>query len=147
MLLAALVVGAVFAAARGGETYPAGSPEAVVQEYFQALIDSRPDEAAALFTDELKDNCPPGTVGRNRDVTVTRVILDNVTRTTTSGGAEQAVVRVRVSERWGDPLFSADESTFTEVITLTDEGHGWWISEPPWPYFECWPATTAEVEQ
>lgn len=147
VLLAALVAGAVFAANRGGATYPAGSPEAVVQEYFQALIDDRPDDAAALFADELTGNCPPGMVDRGGYVTVTRVVLDNITRTTTSGGADHAVVRVRVTERWGEPLFTADESTFTEVITLTEEGDGWRISEPPWPYFECWPVPTAEVEQ
>ena len=61
-------------------------------------------------------------------------------------GTERAEVRVRVTERWGGP-FATDESTFTEIIVLTNDSDGWHIAEPPWPYSDCGPWPTVEAER
>ena len=144
--LTALIVAAAVVAGRDAERYPAGSPEAAVQAYVRAVVDDRPDDAVAWFSVDLADRCGFGTVSGFGDVTVTRVVLDRTRLVTGGDGTERAEVRVRVTERWGGP-FATDESTFTEIIVLTNDSDGWHIAEPPWPYSDCGPWPTVEAER
>jgi len=135
-VVVALGVIAVLSERNGVDEYEAGTPEATVQAYFQALIDDRPDDALAQLDSEL------GCDNRFRPtVHVSRVVLDDVTY---SADNTEATVRVQVTEDWGDSIFGPDKATFTETIRLatdTDDGSGdsWVIVQPPWPYFACRP--------
>jgi hypothetical protein len=135
-VVVALGVIAVLNGRNGINEYEAGTPEATVQAYFQALIDDRPDDALTLLDSELgcKDHFRP-------TVRISRVVLEDVSYSTDD---TEATIRVQVTETWGDGLFSPDESTFTETIRLgenPDDGSddNWIITEPPWPYFDCRP--------
>ena len=138
-LLVALIVAAVVASGRTTERYPTGSPEATVQQYFEALIDDRPDDALAFLHDDLRDRCDRDFGPRINDLRVSRVVLDDVELGRNDSEADTARVRVRITQNWGNSIFGPDESTFTETITLTLGDDGWRITRPPWPYFDCPP--------
>jgi len=141
-MLAILVVGAVVAAGRDSTDYADGTPEAVVQDYFQAVIDERPDDAVVLFSDELRERCDDD--AGLRFIRVSRVVLDEVVPTQSDDDLDRVRVRVRITETWGDSLFDEGESSFTEAVSLTMEDGQWRISAAPWPYFGC--RTVPEVE-
>jgi len=131
-IVVALAVVAIVNARQGPEQFEPGTPEATVQEYFQDLIEGQADEALDLIDPDLGcDSRYTPTVG------VSRVVLDRVTYNT---DRTEASARVQVTETWGTGLFGPDEATFVETIHLTADADGdWYISRPPWPYFDCRP--------
>lgn len=138
-LLILLIAAAVLASNQAPERYPVGSPEAVVQDYFEALIDDRPDDALALLDDDLAESCHRDSGPRLNGFTVSRVVLDDVEFDQGDDGVESARVRVRITDSFGNSFFGPDESTFSETVTLTRTSGQWHISTPPWPYFDCGP--------
>lgn len=153
-LLVSLVVAAVVGSGRSTTDYEPGTPEAAVQDYFQALIDNRSADAFEFYSVGLADNCdrPYLDVSSPR---VSRVVLDRVTI-----DGSQATVVVRITQRWDDGPLMNDEDTFTETLSLINEDGRWVFGQVPWPYpcpplpparttTTVPPATTAttEVEQ
>ncbi len=128
MLLVLLVVAAVAGSGRSTADYEPGTPEAAVQDYFQALIDNRSADAYGFYSAELADNCdrPYLDVSSPR---VSRVVLDTVTI-----DGSQATVVVRITQRWDDGPLMNDEDTFTETLSLINEDSRWVFDQVPWPY-------------
>ena len=109
-----------------------GSPEAVVQDYFDALLDRRREAALATFTEELAEDCDAALTEQWEFRRAGRIVLDD---TTTE--ARSASVVVRITEVFDGGLLDSGESTFSETITLTRTDDGWRISSPPWPLYSC----------
>lgn len=123
-LLVALLVGAaVIATARQPETYPPGSPEAVVQGYLQALVDG--DEAAL-------ESYAPGSaecVDERQLDFITRVVLVDVI-----SDDQEASVEVRVTESpTGGPL--DDEDSYSVTLSLLRQDGQWVIDGAEWPVY------------
>jgi hypothetical protein len=128
VLLVLLVVAAVVGSGRSTTDYGPGTPEAAVQDYFQALIDNRPADTFEFYSTELADSCdrPYRDVSSPR---VSRVVLD----TATIDGARATVV-VRITQRWDDGPLMNDEDTFTETLSLVNQDGRWVFDQVPWPY-------------
>ncbi len=128
VLLVLLVVAAVVGSGRSTTDYEAGTPEAAVQAYFQALIDNRSVDAYEFYSAELADNCdrPYLDVYSPR---VSRVVLDTVTI-----DGSRATVLVRITQRWDDGPLMSDEDTFSETLSLINEDGRWVFDQVPWPY-------------
>ncbi len=128
VLLVLLVVAAVAGSGRSTTDYEPGTPEAAVQDYFQALIDNRSADAFEFYSAELADNCdrPYLDVSSPR---VSRVVLDTVTI-----DGSRATVVVRITQRWDDGPLMNDEDTFTETLSLVKQDGRWVFEQVPWPY-------------
>ncbi len=132
LVLVMLIVAAVAASNRAPDTFPADSPEATVQAYFQALIDEDPVAAHAKLSSELQDRCDPPTGADLSNLHLTRVILDQVD---TEG--DISTVRVSVTQDFGGSPFGPDEMTSDEKMHLAKIDGAWRISALPWPFFGC----------
>ena len=134
LLMALLVTAAVLAARRQPEPYPAGSPEATVQAWYQALIDERPLDAHDQLTAELQDRCDPPSAAEVAGQRITRVTLDQ-----TSIDGDRATVRITVTRSLDGGPLGLDESVTDQTVQLTRTAAGepWRIAEQPWPWFAC----------
>lgn len=128
VLLGLLVVAAIVGSGRSTAEYEPGTPEAAVQDYFQALIDDRPADAYEFYSAELADNCDRPSFDAYSP-RVSRVVLGEVT----TDGSESTVV-VRITETWDDGPLMTDEDTFTETLSLVNEDGRWLFDRVPWPY-------------
>lgn len=127
-LIVVLIAALVFIASRGGSSrFDAGSPEATVQSYLQAMVDRDNDRALSYF--EPETNCDSSDLDRQYlSPDLTADLLDS------SITADRAQVKIRI--RYADnDLFggwSEDHS-----IGLTRISGMWKITGVPWPLFEC----------
>jgi len=127
-LIVVLIAALVFIASRGGSSrFDAGSPEATVQSYLQAMVDRDNDRALSYFEPETK--CDASDLDRQYlSPDLTADLLDS------SITADRAQVKIRI--RYADnDLFggwSEDHS-----IGLTRISGMWKITGVPWPLFEC----------
>ncbi len=131
-LVAALLVGSTLVAllAGGEQTFDEGTPERAVQQYLRAAADGDASAALALLTTQAQQRCPDLRNVITRDNLELRATLE---RTELRDGT--AVVRVRLSERYGDPPFGGGESSQTVVFELTQAEGAWRITEPGWPFY------------
>lgn len=129
--VALLGFAALLSARRPTAQYAEGTPEATVQRYVQALTDGRRGDAVELLSDELQQRCDG--VGSWADLPeLSRVVLrERVVQ------GDEAIVRVALTQRWGDGLLDASESTTEETFVLARSAGGWRIVEVPWPFFSC----------
>ncbi|MEZ5411681.1 MAG: hypothetical protein R2761_26845 [Acidimicrobiales bacterium] len=132
VVLVLLVTAALLASRRDSVTYADGSPEAVAQSYFEALIDHDAGGAYELFTPALQSRCPRPPSAEVDYLAITRVVLDEVT---TSGGT--ATVRVSVTQDLDSGPFGSGEVTNTETLRLEKIDGRWLIGDLPWPFFSC----------
>jgi len=127
-LIVVLIAALVFIASRGGSSrFDAGSPEATVQSYLQAMVDRDNDRALSYFEPGTK--CDSSDLDRQYlSPDLTADLLDS------SITADRAQVKIRI--RYADnDLFggwSEDHS-----IGLTRISGMWKITGVPWPLFEC----------
>ncbi|WP_289017175.1 hypothetical protein [uncultured Ornithinimicrobium sp.] len=129
VLLLLAVVAGVVSATRPRTELPAGSPEAVVQDYVTAVYD-RDLGAAAEHLDpdgkcDLKDL---ETAWVERDA---RVVLRDV-----DVDGDRATVRVDLVHTDSTP-FGGSEWSQEEVFRLTASGSGWVLTGSPWPMYAC----------
>ena len=128
-LLAVLVVVAIVLALQPADSLDPGTPEATVQNYLQAVIDSDEAEAAALMTPDLAERCGADLVAlRHAPDSFRAVIVD-----TESLGTD-AIVTVEITEGSGSGLLG-DSWTFDESFVLEPVGTEWLIAESPWPIY------------
>ena len=129
VLLLLAVVAGVVSATRPRTELPAGSPEAVVQDYVTAVY-ARDLDAAAGHLD------PDGDCGVEdlelayveRDA---RVVLRDV-----DVDGDRATVRADMVHTDSAP-FGGSEWIQEEIFRLTDAGDGWVITGAPWPMYAC----------
>lgn len=130
VVVALLVVAALLVSNQDPVSYPEGSPEAVVQDYFQAIVDDDPRRAYERFTPDLQERCQPPNPADISYLDVARVVLDEV-----DIDGDEARVRVSVTETFEGGPFGSDESTTSQAVQLERIDGTWGIAEVPWPFF------------
>jgi hypothetical protein len=135
LLIAMVVIAliAVLAAVLSGrevETLDSGSPEGVVQEYLQAVLDGDEVTAHGFLSAEFAQKCSLDEFGRFGFVEDNvRVVLREV-----SLDGEAARVEVSITESGG-----LGDGGWTDDVTfrLERSGETWVITRAPWPYGDC----------
>ena len=129
VLLAVLVVVAIVLALQPPEQFDAGTPEATVQSYLQAVADSDQTAAARLMTPDLAKRCGADLSQIRRSPESFRaVILD------TEPLGDDLIVNIEITEGSGSGLFG-DSWSFDESLILIQTGDEWLIAEAPWPIY------------
>ena len=127
-LIVVLIAALVFIASRGGSSrFDAGSPEATVQSYLQAMVDRDNDRALSYFEPETK--CDSSDLDRQYlSPDLTADLLDS----SITGDRAQVKIRIRYAD---SDLFGGWSEDHT--IGLTRISGMWKITGVPWPLFEC----------
>ena len=127
-LIVVLIAALVFIASRGGSSrFDAGSPEATVQSYLQAMVDRDNDRALIYFEPETK--CDASDLDRQYlSPDLTADLLDS----SITGDRAQVKIRIRYADNDLFGGWSEDHS-----IGLTRISGMWKITGVPWPLFEC----------
>lgn len=131
-VVALLVAAALVASRRDPVTYADGTPEAAVQDYFDALIAHDPGGAYEQFSPDLQSRCARPTSAETEYLTIARVVLEESTTT-----GDTATVQVGVTQDLDSGPFGSGEVTNTETLRLKDVDRRWLIDDLPWPYFSC----------
>ena len=113
-------------------SYPADSAEHAVQQYIGAVADRDATTAIALLSSEVVARCEslPREAITNRGRSSLRATLLDITP---RDGV--TVVRVRITESYGDAPFGGGESNMEQTFELTRGGAGWRFVEAPWPLY------------
>ena len=127
LVLVALVAG-VISATRDRPELPAGSPEAVVQDYITRVYADDLEGAVALL-----DPAGSCTVDDFQFAFVDRAARVVLRDTRVDG--DRATVRVGMVRPAGGPL--GDEFTQEETFRLSRAGERWVITGDPWPIYGC----------
>ena len=127
-----VVVGVVAAMGSQPRTYAEDSPEYTVQQYVRAVADRDTTKALSYMSADLIARCDslPRDPISNRGSSNIRATLDEVTRRDTT-----AVVRVRITESYGEAPFGGGESNQDVTFELMQASDGWWFTEAPWPLY------------
>lgn len=131
IVVVALIVATLALGGGSVTTYPADTPEGVVQRYLDAVLDGDSDVAAGYLTAEQQDRCQEEEFFRfGRDISA-RVAL-----TDAEIDGDRATVRVRVSEG-SSGLLDSYEYTHDETYRLTRVDGAWLIDQVSWPWIGC----------
>lgn len=129
LVIGVTLIGALLFLASRGETtrFEAGSPEATVQSFLEAMVDRDNDRALSFMEPETK--CDSSDLDRqyiSPDLTV------DLVESSITGDRAQVKIRSRYSS--GDLFggWSEDHS-----IGLTRIDGTWRITGTPWPLYEC----------
>lgn len=128
VLLSALVLGL-----RGPKTFPAGSPEAAVQDYLDAALDADHDAMVATLVADRRAACADKLDDRSSGYgfSGTGFELDDMRISGSSARAELTQRR----DSSGDP-FDSSRNTSDLVIELEQADDGqWYVSDTPWPWW------------
>ncbi|MBW3560883.1 MAG: hypothetical protein KY437_00130 [Actinobacteria bacterium] len=135
-VIAVAVLAVVITTVREPESYPADSPEGVVQRYLQAVADGDLEAAAQLHTEEFRDRCEDHGPGRvpprfedrsfDADLVDTREVDDDTID-----------VSVRITEFSGDPPFGGGGYDHEEIYRVQRVDGSWLIVDSGWPYYGC----------
>ena len=136
---AILVASIVVALLESEETLPAGTPEAAVQLFLEAVDDDNIELAYGFLSADLMVECAVdeffGTAGWPRDrLRGDRITLEGVTTV-----KDTAFVTVRMTNLHGTGPFGTSESSFEQRFSLRQEEGQWRFTEYPWPFFRCGP--------
>ena len=135
LLLGLLMLAAAIAALVEREAeFPAGSAEALVQEYELAIAAGDWADAYALLTDELQQACPleENLPVRDRISSEARITLQG-----TEMVGDTLIVTVRVTESEFEGPFAANQWTHERRYHLVGGDGAWRFSEYPQPFFGC----------
>ena len=121
------IAAGIFAARDTAPKWPAGSPDAVVQTYAQAVIDQ--DYARALAQLDPALGCTPEDFAQAYYPQDTAISLLQ-----THIGPDNATVTVELGS-YGEPFF--DPFIGQEHFELVPADSGWLISGTPWPVYGC----------
>ncbi|MGB5167232.1 MAG: hypothetical protein WBN35_01330 [Acidimicrobiia bacterium] len=129
-----IVVVALVLALQGPDQFDAGTPEAAVQGYFQAVVDRSRVDAERFLMPDLVERCDAG-LSQIRDGadSLRVVILD------TEPDAGRIAVTVEITERSASSVFLGEPYSFRDTLILERAGDVWLIAEVPWPIY-CWEA-------
>lgn len=132
-IAALVVVAAVIVIVSKPASFEAGTPEAVVQEYIEAILDDDPDTAWALLTPRLQARCEIEDIEpRYSRAERSRIILvDSRVRD------ETATVELEFNAAYGDGPFDIYESSYNQRFDLRNVDEAWRISDVPWPFYWC----------
>lgn len=127
LAIVGIVALVTIALARDQTTFDPNTPEGVVQQYLQAIIDERWDDALAVLDPENFSGCRPEDLSSQVwDETFSAVHLNT----------REGPVRTRVEVQ-----FNQGEGPFgswswpTEFVLIERDGR-WYLTDDPWPYFQ-----------
>lgn len=130
--LGVLILVAAVLSARDPASFDSNSPEAVVQEYVNAVFDHDATRAHALLSDDIAAHCPERDLRAAWIPEEARVVLVDTTTTD-----DMARIQVQISESDNGLGLPVAEYTHDVTVVLTQFEEGWRISEPPWPIEYC----------
>lgn len=130
LLLLAVVAG-VISAVRDTPRFPAGSPEATVQSYLEAVFDQDFDKAMTYLAEDTP--CTVNNFPTYYPNDATRVVHRD-SRVDAANG--RVFVHVDVINGDGGP-FGQDGWTDQQTFEVTGSGDTWHISGVPWPLGDC----------
>ena len=136
--VAAIVVASVAVAVLFGDdeqSFPEGTPEAVVQTYLRGVRDRDSAAALASFTEELRGRCEAERL--RQSYRYGREFRATILETHERGDVVE--VDVRIAEPGGGGPFGGDDYRHDHIVVLRRVDGAWRISEPPWPVEFCPP--------
>lgn len=119
----------VLLAIRSPASFEEGSPEALVQDYLQAVLADDEREAAGYFAAESA--CSAEDFSRRQPAKNVRITLVN---SETFGDEAEVTVRLRYDET---NLGAVTYSDWEESFSLVREAGAWRLDGQPWPLFFC----------
>jgi len=122
----AVVVLVLIGLNRSPEQFDPDTPEGAVQSYIAALVDGDYETASSFWAD---DGCHPASIDPTEgapDISATLVSVD--------GDEDGATVVIGITDNATDPLNGIYE--YQEWFTLVNDGDGWKIQQPSWPYHD-----------
>ncbi|HLS44007.1 MAG TPA: hypothetical protein VK045_01100 [Ornithinicoccus sp.] len=127
LLVLLAVVAAIVSAQRSPAAFGAGTPEATVQTYLQAVLDGDAETAAGQLATEV--GCTVEDFRRADQPDPQRVVLGRSV-------VHEATAQVAVELVYGGPLGG---DAWSERITfpLVRSGDAWLIDSVAWPYLGC----------
>lgn len=129
-VVAAVVVVALVLAVRAPNEFDAGTPEAAVSGYFQAVIDRNRAEAERFMTGDLLERCGSETSQVREAPEGLRIVI-----VAAESDGDSMLVTVRINEGSGPGQILGDGHTFEETLVLTEVAGEWLIAEAPWPIY------------
>lgn len=132
-LLALVVLAAAAVALRSPADFETGSPEAVVQEYVNAVLDEDADAAFALLTPAAQRRC-------NVDDLEDRYIRGERSRIVLIDSeidGASATVELEFNAASGDSPFDIYEYSFEQRFELRNIEGEWRIADSQWPFYRC----------
>jgi hypothetical protein len=124
------VVAGVVVANRSAPDVDPGTPEGVVQQYLQAVVDGDYPAAADLLAPS--SGCDLSDVSAAYAPGSAQVVLKD-----TAVDGDRAVVTVDVTEGAGDDLFGSSGYSHTERVTVVRDDGAWKIAGSTWLLYSC----------
>jgi len=127
LVAVAVIALVVIALLRGQIQFDPTSPEGAVQEYLQAIVDKRWEDALAVLDPQAFETCGPEHISSHvwdQEFTASHV--------GTNYGSTFTFVEVQFEYRDGGPWGGGG---WWEQFTLFEENGLWYITDDPWPNF------------
>ena len=147
-----LVVAVVVALLEQEETLPEGTPEAVVQQFLQAIQSEEFELAHSFLSEDLKNECAAEQffAPHFRAYPPVRLADERITLVDTTTIGDSTFVNVRITRfRSSDPFdsspFGRSESSYEQQFTLQQVAGEWRFTRYPWPSSICAPARIEPV--
>ena len=141
-----LVVAVVVALLEQDETLPEGTPEAVVQQFLQAIQSEEFELAHSFLSEDLKNECaaeqffaPPFRAYPPLRLADERITLRDTTTIGDSTFVDVRVTRFRSSDPFDSGPFGRSESSYEQRYTLQQIDGEWRFTSYPWPSYSCAP--------
>lgn len=131
------VVAVIVTTLREPAPLPAGSPEATVQRYLQAVADGDRDAALEAYTPQLRERCEEEPAAHRPPFPDERMSFDADLLETREVDGDTVEVRVRITEYSGEPPFSGSGWDHTEAFRVRRVDGAWGLDEAHWPYHLC----------
>ncbi len=133
-LAAIFVSGLVLGRSRSTQFTP-GSPEAVAQDFLQAVFDNDVEAAHSLLTPELQDECPASDLGLLNSREPTVAVFDDVR---ISGDVATVTVELRSVDYLAEGIFpDFDVWGRTASIRLDRSDNEWRVANASHPLMTC----------
>ena len=132
-LVALVAVAAIVVALRSPASFEPGTPEAVVQEYVNAVLDEDSEAAFALLTPNAQRRCQLEDL-EDRYVRgeQSRIVLVDSEIT-----EDTATVELEFNAASGDSPFDIYQYSFEQRFKLRDVEGEWRIASSQWPFYRC----------
>ncbi len=132
-----LVLATALAVTRNEAEFEPGTPESVVQQFFEAVENEDYAIAHNFYSKDLGNECTVESLATPDSWSVRQLAESRVVFEDTKYLNGSAVVVTRVTRISGDGLFGSSESSHEERLSMVEEDGTWKFSEEPWPRFGC----------
>ncbi len=132
-LTALVVVAAIAVALRSPAMFEPGSPEAVVQEYVNAVLDEDADSAFALLTPAAQRRCDV----EDLEDRYIRGEQSRIVLVESKVDGDDATVDLEFNAVSGERPFDMYEYSFEQRFKLRNIDGTWRIATAQWPFYRC----------